>query len=244
MGKLEGKVAIITGAASGIGKGILEVFVEEGAKAVFCDLQEEKGLALQNKLREEGYDVTFIKANVGKHEEIKNLIQFAVDTYGQLDILVNNAGIMYTVALPEITEEQIDNTYNVNLKGYFLAMKYAVQVMKPGSAIVNIASCGGIISGYLATAYGSSKAGVIHLSRVAAREMAPKGIRINSISPGTFITEMMPADSEYTKACASACPMGRAGDPKELGKAAAFLASDEASYISGINLPVDGATIS
>ena len=196
MGKLQDKVAIITGAASGIGKGILEVFVEEGAKAVFCDLNEEKGIEIQDNLRAQGYDVTFLKANVGKHEEIKNMIQFAVDTYGQLDILVNNAGIMYTVALSDITEEQIDNTYDVNLKGYFLAMKYAVQVMKEGSAIVNIASAGGIVSGYLATAYGSSKAGVIHLSRVAAREMAPKGIRVNSISPGTFITGMMPAEAK------------------------------------------------
>ena len=243
MGKLQDKVAIITGAASGIGKGILEVFVEEGAKAVFCDLNEEKGIEIQNNLRAQGYDVTFLKANVGKHEEIKNMVQFTVDTYGKLDILVNNAGIMYTVALDEITEEQIDNTYDVNLKGYFLAMKYAVQVMKAGSAIVNIASAGGIVVGYLSTAYGSSKAGVIHLCRVAAREMAPKGIRVNSISPGTFITGMMPAESEYTKACAAACPMGRCGDPKELGRAAAFLASEEASYIAGINLVVDGATI-
>ena len=168
------------------------------------------------------------------------LVQYAVDTYGQLDILVNNAGVMYTVALADITEEQIDNTYDVNLKGYFLVMKYAVQVMKEGSAIVNIASAGGIVAGYLSTAYGSSKAGVIHLSRVAAREMAPKGISVNSISPGTFITGMMPAESEYTKACAAACHMGRCGDPKELGRAAAFLASDEASWINCAQLQVDG----
>lgn len=244
MGKLQGKVAIVTGATSGIGKGITEIYVKEGAKVVFCGRREEKGKTIEKELRDNGYDATFFKADVSEEEDIKALINFTIATYGQLDILVNNAGIMYTVAIDEITAEQIDKTFALNLRGYFLTMKYSVPHMKEGAAIVNIASAGGMVAGYLSTAYGSSKAGVIHLSRVAARELAPKGIRVNSISPGTFVSEMMPADSEYTKQCAAACPMGRVGDPKELGAVAAFLASGEASYVSGINLPVDGATIS
>ncbi len=244
MGKLENRVALVTGATSGIGKGITKVFLQEGAKVVFCGRRETQGKAIEQELREQGYETSFIKADVSKEEDIKKIVQFTVDTYGQLDILVNNAGIMYTVAIDEMTAEQIDNTFDLNIKGYMLSAKYAVPHMKSGASIINIGSAGGMVAGHLSTAYGASKAAVIHFSRVLARELAPKNIRVNSISPGTFVTEMMPADSEYTKFCAEACPMGRVGQPEELGNVAAFLASSESSYMTGTNLLVDGGSIS
>ena len=137
-------------------------------------------------------------------------------------------------------EKDWDTVINLNLRSYFVATQHAVKLMGPGSAIINIASIGGLAGAPNLASYGVSKAGVISLTKTCGVELAPKGIRTNAILPGTIYSEMMPPESEFTKATLSLIPMGRAGEPREIGKVAAFLASDEASYICGTTIVVDG----
>ena len=246
MGKLQDKIAIVTGATSGIGKGITKVFCQEGAKVVFCGRREANGKEFEKELRDLGYDVAFFKADVSVEEDIKNLVQFTVETYGRVDVLVNNAGVMPQVSIVDQSAKQIEDTYKLNIIGFMLSSKYAIPHMSKGSSIINIASCGGLRAGALASSYGSSKAAVIHYSQIAARELGPQGIRVNAISPGPFMTEMV-AGSIYADdnpELTAGIPLGRFGRVEELGNAAAFLASEEASFITGINLVVDGGVIS
>jgi len=241
MGKLQDKVAIVTGATSGIGRGILEVFAEEGAKVVFCGRREELGKSIEVDLRGKGYDVKFVKADMLKNENVKKLFDETIATYGKLDILVNNAGMLKMLPLVDMdVEKDWDTVINLNLRSYFVATQHAVKLMGPGSAIINIASIGGLAGARNLASYGVSKAGVISLTKTCGVELAPKGIRTNAILPGTIYSEMMPPESEFTKATLSLIPMGRAGEPREIGKVAAFLASDEASYICGTTIVVDG----
>ncbi|HEY8362604.1 MAG TPA: glucose 1-dehydrogenase [Tissierellaceae bacterium] len=241
MGKLQDKVAIVTGATSGIGRGILEVFAEEGAKVVFCGRREELGKSIEVDLRGKGYDVKFVKADMLKNEDVKKLFDETIATYGKLDILVNNAGMLKMLPLVDMdVEKDWDTVINLNLRSYFVATQHAVKLMGPGSAIINIASIGGLAGAPNLASYGVSKAGVISLTKTCGVELAPKGIRTNAILPGTIYSEMMPPESEFTKATLSLIPMGRAGEPREIGKVAAFLASDEASYICGTTIVVDG----
>jgi len=241
MGKLQDKVAIVTGATSGIGRGILEVFAEEGAKVVFCGRREELGKSIEVDLRGKGYDVKFVKADMLKNENVKKLFDETIATYGKLDILVNNAGMLKMLPLVDMdVEKDWDTVINLNLRSYFVATQHAVKLMGPGSAIINIASIGGLAGAPNLASYGVSKAGVISLTKTCGVELAPKGIRTNAILPGTIYSEMMPPESEFTKATLSLIPMGRAGEPREIGKVAAFLASDEASYICGTTIVVDG----
>lgn len=241
MGKLQGKVAIVTGATSGIGLGIVEVYVEEGAKVVFCGRREELGKSIEADLRAKGYDVTFVKADMLKEEDIKNLFDTTLSKYGKVDILVNNAGILKMSPLLEMdVEKDWDSVINLNLRSYFVATQYAAKLMGPGSSIINIASVGGLGGCPMLASYGASKAAVISLTKTCGVELAPKGIRTNAILPGTIYSEMMPKDSEFTKSTLSMIPMGRAGEPREIGTVAAFLASEEASYICGASIVVDG----
>lgn len=231
----------MTGATSGIGRGILEVFAEEGAKVVFCGRREELGKSIEVDLRGKGYDVKFVKADMLKNEDVKKLFDETIATYGKLDILVNNAGMLKMLPLVDMdVEKDWDTVINLNLRSYFVATQHAVKLMGPGSAIINIASIGGLAGAPNLASYGVSKAGVISLTKTCGVELAPKGIRTNAILPGTIYSEMMPPESEFTKATLSLIPMGRAGEPREIGKVAAFLASDEASYICGTTIVVDG----
>jgi len=241
MGKLKDKVALVTGATAGIGLGIVEVFVEEGAKVVFCGRREEKGKSIEADLRSKGYDVTFVKADMTKGEDVKRLFDQTISTYGKLDILVNNAGIMKMSPMTEMdVEKDWDTVINLNLRSYFVASQYAAKLMGPGSSIINIASIGGLAGAPMLASYGASKAGVISLTKTCGVELAPKGIRTNAILPGTIYSEMMPREAEFTKSTLSMIPMGRGGEPREIGTVAAFLASEEASYICGTTIVVDG----
>lgn len=241
MGKLDGKVAIVTGATAGIGSGIVECFLEEGAKVVFCGRREEKGRAIEQALRGKGYEATFVRADMTSGEDVANLFAAAQAAYGRLDILVNNAGMLknFEVADMDVAGD-LDRVLDLNLKSYFVATKFAANAMKDGGAIVNIASIGGLGGAPHLSSYGATKAAVLSLTRSMAKELAPRNIRTNAICPGTIFSEMMPRDGEFTKATLAAIPMGRGGEPREIGTVAVFLASEDASYVSGASIVVDG----
>ena len=183
--KLKDKVAIVTGATAGIGKGVVEVFLEEGAKVVFCGRRKEKGEAIVAEFNEKGYnDVTFVQADMTVLSDVENLFKVTIDTYGKLDILVNNAGMMAQFPITEMDiEKDLDRVLDLNLKSYFVAIKYAARLMKEGSSIINMASIGSIGACPYLPSYGATKAGVVSLTKSMARELGPKGIRTNAISP-------------------------------------------------------------
>ncbi len=241
MGKLNGKVAIVTGATAGIGSGIVECFVEEGAKVVFCGRREEKGKAIEQALRGKGYEATFVRADMTNGEDVANLFAAAQEAYGRLDILVNNAGMLKNFEVADMdVESDLDRVLDLNLKSYFVATKFAANAMKDGGAIVNIASIGGLGGAPHLSSYGATKAAVLSLTRSMAKELAPRNIRTNAICPGTIFSEMMPRDGEFTQSTLAAIPMGRGGEPREIGTVAVFLASEDASYVSGASIVVDG----
>ena len=220
MGKLEGKVAVITGGTAGIGVGITQVYLEEGAKVVFCGRREEKGRELERGYRDAGHDATFVRCDMTVEEDVQNLLDTAVATYGKVDILVNNAGVMHPFSISNMDmAADYDAVMNVNIRVYFLATKLFSNVIGKGGSIVNIASVGGLGAAPTLASYGASKAATISLTKSSGAELAPRGIRVNAICPGTIFSEMM---------------------PREIGTVAAFLASDEASYITSEHIVVDG----
>lgn len=242
MGKLEGKVAIVTGATAGIGVGVVTVYLEEGAKVVFCGRREDKGKEIEADLRGKGYDCLFVKADMTKEEDIANLFDTAVKTYGKLDILVNNAGVLKNFDLVTMdVEKDFDQVMALNLRAYVVASKYAVNTFQGAGSIINMASIGAFGGAPHMFSYAASKAAVVSFTKSMAKELAEKQIRVNAICPGTIFSEMMPKDGEFTQATLAMIPMGRGGEPREIGTVAAFLASSEASYVDGTTIVVDGA---
>lgn len=241
MGKLEGKVAVVTGATSGIGQGIVEVFLEEGAKVVFCGRRLDKGQAIENALKEKGFDVTFIQADMTIDSDVAALFDKSIEKYGQIDIWVNNAGVMHMtpIAYADVANDW-DAVINLNLRSYYIATKYAATKLADGGSIVNIASIGGLRGAPNLASYGASKAAVISLTKTSAVEFAERGIRVNAILPGTIFSEIMPRDAEFTQYALQGIPLGRGGEPREIGTVAAFLASSEASFVTGEGITVDG----
>ena len=241
MGKLQDKVAIVTGSTAGIGLGIVECFAEEGAKVVFCGRREELGKQIEADLKGKGYEVAFVRADVSVTADIELLFAKAKEIYGKVDILVNNAGLMRMYQLENMdAENDLDPVLNLNLRSYFISTKLAAKEIEEGGSIINIASIGGLSAAPTLSSYGATKAAVISLTRTSAVEFAAKGIRVNAICPGTIFSEMMPRDGEFTAATLAKIPMGRGGEPREIGTVAAFLASSEASYVTGVHIVVDG----
>lgn len=239
--KLMNKVAIVTGATAGIGKGIVEVFVEEGAKVVFCGRRKEKGEAISAELNAQGYETTFVQADMTVLEDVDRLFSTTMSLYGHVDILVNNAGMLRQFPITEMDlEKDLDQVISLNLKSYFVAIQHAAKVMTSGACIINMASIGALGACPYLPSYGATKAGVVSLTQSMAKELGPRGIRTNAISPGTIFSEMMPKDSEFTQQSLQLIPLGRGGEPREIGTVAAFLASDEASFVNGANIVVDG----
>ena len=248
--KLEGKVAIVTGSSQGIGSGIALKFAEEGADVVVNYLKnDEKAEAVADKIRSSGRQALVIKADASKSTDVNGLVQKTLDTFGKIDILVNNAGIFIGGEIADLKEKIWDRVMAVNLKGVFLCCqavgKYMIKNKVRGS-IINIASISGRLPELNGNAYSPSKAGVISLSALLAVEWAGYGIRVNALSPGPVMTplqEKIYSTPELLDARNRGIPMNRHGSPAEIGKAAVFLVSDDASYITGENLSVDGGSL-
>ena len=242
--RLENKVAIVTGASRGLGKGIAKKLAEEGAKVVIADiLPADQAVA---EIQAAGGTACSFTVNMTKQEEVVALVKFAVDTYGTLDIMVNNAGINRDGMLHKMSKENWDLVIDINLNGTFYGTQEAIKYMrgKNYGRIINISS-GSWLGNIGQANYAASKAGVVGLTKTAARENAKKGITCNAICPGFIETDMTLKLKEVNGGAAwdsmmARIPMGYAGKPSDVGNLVAFLASDEAAYITGQVLCVDG----
>jgi len=246
--KLKEKVAIVTGAAKGIGRGIATVFFQEGAKLVIADWDEEAGKKTADEIRRSGGHAFFVKCDVSNEEQVKAMIRETVTKYGRINVLVNNAGIGVYKTVLDTTSEEWDRCLAVNLKGVFLCSKYAIPHIKAagGGAIVNIASVHSYQNVGGTAPYAASKAGVVALTRVMAIDYGRDKIRVNAVCPGWIDTPLIrsifagrPDPEKARREVERSQILGRLGTPEEVGEAAAFLASDEASYITGASLMVD-----
>ncbi|MCB1424386.1 MAG: SDR family oxidoreductase, partial [Notoacmeibacter sp.] len=246
---LQGKTAIVTGAATGIGRAIAERFIDEGMKVVIADVDQEKGKAALGDLSARG-EARFIKTDVAKRLDVHNLVAHALDQFGEIDVLVNNAGVVHAASFLELAEEDFDRVLSINLKGAFLAGQAVARHMvervqnggKPG-AIVNMSSVNAVFAIDNQVPYSISKGGMNQLTKVMALSLAPHGIRVNAIGPGSIATEMMASvasDEAARRKVMSRTPLGRMGDPSEIAAIAAFLASDQASYMTGQTVYADG----
>lgn len=246
---LAGKVAIVTGSGSGIGRGVALCMARAGAKVCVADVQVGAGQETVGLIQQEGGQAVFVETDVSRSEDARRLVEKTVETFGKLDILVNNAGVMHNASVVEETEDGWDRILNINLKGVFNCSKYAVPEMmkQKGGAIINIGSVTGILGYPNLSAYCASKGGVISLTRAMAMDYAAHNIRVNSINPGTIDTPILHRFLETAKNPESARqsfialhPIGRLGTPEDIGHAAVFLASDWAAFITGHALVVDG----
>jgi 3-oxoacyl-[acyl-carrier protein] reductase len=244
MMRLEGKCAIVTGAGRGIGKAIASRFLEEGARVMICDLDEGRLESAQEELSAYG-QVRSEVVDVASREAVEYLAGQAKQAFGRIDVLANNAGISHFEPFLEITDRNWNNTLAVNLTGVFLCSQVvAAEMKKQGSgAIVNMGSTNGILGEEGLAHYNASKAGVILLSKTMAIELAPHNVRVNSVCPGFILTELQlesGMSEEAIRDYTSQIPLGRYGRIEEVASAFAFLASDEASFITGTELVVDG----
>ena len=243
-GLVEGKVALVTGGGSGIGRQACLVFAREGAQVVVCDVAVEGGEETVGQIEQAGGRATFIRADVAQAAEVEALVAKTVETYGRLDCAYNNAGIAgRTARVADDSEQNWERILAINLKGVWLCLKYEIAHMltQGGGAIVNTASDAGLIGLRRAGAYVASKHGVVGLTRTAALEYAKANIRVNAVCPGPIDTPMLREASERViDAMATAQPNGRLGQPREIAEAAVWLCSDAASFVTGHPMPVDG----
>lgn len=238
MKRLENRIAIITGGASGIGAATSRKFALEGAKVIIWDLDQEKGNALANEI---GGD--FLKVNTANYSEIEAAAKAVNDKYNRIDILINNAGITRDSTLKKMTLEQWQQVIDVNLTGVFYCTKIISEYMLANNygRIINASSVVGIYGNFGQTNYVATKAGLIGMTKTLARELGRKGITVNSVAPGFIATEMVSAMPENViETMKAKVPIGRLGEPGEIANVYCFLASDEAAYINGHTLSVDG----
>ena len=242
MGKLDNKVAIVTGSTSGIGEAIAREYVHEGATVVITGRNIEKGEAITEDIKATGGSAIFVACDTSIESDIINLVDITIQKYGRLDILINNAGLFFTKPLEETSSLEWDNMFDINVRGYMLVSKYALpHLIKSGNgAIINNSSVAGMLSyaSGQSYAYSASKAAVIQLSRVMAKNYAKDHIRVNVICPGIIKTPIF-GGRDISHAVAK-IPIGRIGLAEDVAKAATFLASNDADYITGIVLPIDG----
>ena len=241
MGKLDGKVALITGAGSGMGRASAVLFAHEGAKVSVVDLTPAGGKQTVQMIKEAGGEGIFIQADVSKADEVRRMVKITAETYGRIDILFNNAGVLgLQAATSDLSEEDWDHILNVNLKSVFLGMKYTIPIMlnQGGGVIINTSSRQGLVVTPNSAAYNVSKAGVIQLTKTTAIEYAAKNIRVNCICPGAIQTPMSEAWIPMLQT--DFLLQARVGQPEEIARAALYLASDDSSYVTGHALVVDG----
>ncbi len=251
--RLAGKVAMITGGASGIGRGAALLFAKEGAKLVIADMNAAGGEDTVGGIKEAKGEACFVATDVSHAAEAQRAVQTAIDKYGKLDLLFNNAAIHPAGSVTAMPEEVWDRQMAVNLKGVFLCSKYAIPEMKKvgGGAIVNTSSVVGIVANVNNCAYTTSKAGVIMLTKQMALDYAPFNIRVNCICPGFVQTPMaddyfrfQPDPAAARQAVTALHPLGRLGKPDDIANGALYLVSDEASWVTGIALIIDGGLLS
>lgn len=245
--KLKNKVALITGAGSGIGRATALLFAKEGAKVVVVDYNEDTAKETVKMIKKSGGEAISIKADVSRSEDVQNMIRQTVERYGRLDVLHNNAGIEgQQASTAEYSEAIFDKVISINLKGVFLGMKYGIQQMlkQGGGVIINTSSNAGIVGFRGASAYTASKGGVIQLTKTAALEYATSNIRVNAICPGMIMTNMIERIAsdrgETVKQLSEKEPVKRMGRPEEVAALALFLASDDSSFVTGAAMIVDG----
>jgi NAD(P)-dependent dehydrogenase (short-subunit alcohol dehydrogenase family) len=243
--RLQNKIAIITGAGSGIGRGIALAFIKEGAKVVVADWSEEGGKETVGQIRKINGEAVFVKTDVSKTADIDEMVKTCLDKFGRVDILVNNAGILKFGSLHETTEEEWDAVLDVNLKSVFLGSKRVIpEMLKQGQGkIINTTSIAGLVGFDKIGPYCASKGGIIALTREMALEYAPKKINVNCIAPGvikTAMTKDMIADPTTKQFLESSTPYPRLGEPEDIAYAAVYLASDESDFVNGEVLVVDG----
>ncbi|HXH13744.1 MAG TPA: glucose 1-dehydrogenase [Alphaproteobacteria bacterium] len=244
--RLQGKVALITGAAHGMGETEAKMFAKEGAKVVVADVDEAGGQQVVAGIAEVGGEALFVRLDVTNEADWQKAVDAAVSRFGKLDVLVNNAGISGSSGVDLLDTQAWDQVMAVNAKGVFLGLKHAIPAMQKagGGSIINISSISGFVGqDYIHMAYNASKGAVRIMTKSAAVQYAKDGIRVNSVHPGVMPpmrTSRVTANAEQRQRMLAQVPMGREGRREEVGYAVLFLASDEASYITGTELVVDG----
>ena len=250
MGRLDGKVALISGGARGQGAAEAHTFTREGAKVVFGDVRDDEGHAVEAAVRAAGGDAVYLHLDVTSEADWAKAVQVAIDRFGKLDVLINNAGIVIPrVPIDERTAEEWDRVMAVNAKGVFLGTKHAIPAMRRagGGSIVNISSVAGIgQSAHQEPAYAASKGAIRIFTKVTASQHARDRIRCNSVHPGPVDTEMLHSamrDPEVLRRRLERVPLGRMGTVDEIVKAVVYLASDDSSYVTGAELVIDGGAL-
>ena len=250
MGKLDGKVAIISGGARGQGAAEARLFAQEGARVVFGDIRDDEGRQVEAEIQELGGDAVYLHLDVTSEADWQQVVQDTLDRYGRLDILVNNAAIIIPrVGIEDRSGDEWDRVFEVNAKGVFLGTKHSIAAMRDsgGGSIVNISSVAGIGQAHhQEPAYAASKGAVRIFSKVTAAQHAKDGIRCNSVHPGPIDTEMLNtafADEEARTERLKRVPMQRMGSADEIAKGVLYLASDDSSYVTGSELVIDGGAI-
>ena len=243
MKRLENKVAVITGGADGLGRAAALKFSAEGAIVIIWDMNEEKGALTVSEIEKTGSKASFEKVNTASYAEVEAATKNATDKFGRIDILINNAGITRDASIKKMTPDMWQQVIDVNLTGVFNCAKCisAVMVEKGYGRIINTSSVVALYGNFGQTNYVATKAGVIGLTKTLARELGRKGITVNAVAPGFIATEMVKKMPENVlKAMEEKVPVGRLGAPEEIASAYLFLASEEAAYINGATLSVDG----
>ncbi|MCM3452926.1 3-oxoacyl-ACP reductase FabG [Heyndrickxia oleronia] len=241
--RLKDKVAIITGAANGIGFAAAKRFAEEGAKVVIADFNEAEGVMRQTELSEEGYDVVFVQVDVSNKDSVGMMVEQVVSTFGTVDILINNAGITRDAMLTKMKQEDFQQVLDVNLTGVFNCTQAVAPFMidQGKGKIVSTSSVSGVYGNVGQTNYAAAKAAIIGMTKTWAKELGRKGINVNAVAPGFTETNMVATVPEkVVEAMKASIPMQRLGKPEDIANAYLFLASNESDYVNGIVLHVDG----
>jgi NAD(P)-dependent dehydrogenase (short-subunit alcohol dehydrogenase family) len=247
--RLKDKVAIVTGAGAGIGRAIALLFSEEGAKVVVAEVLEDRGLETVSLITEKGNQALFIKTDVRDLNDIQRAVSETVREFGRIDVLVNNAGVLQYLPFVQVTEEDWDRIIDINLKGTFFFAQAAAKEMiraRQGAKIINMSSIASEVAIEFQSHYMASKGGVRMLTKGMALELAPYGINVNALAPGTIETEMTRQDLEdptIREEAIDAIPLGRIGMPLDVARAALFLATEESDYITGDMIFVEGGYV-
>lgn len=240
MDRLKDKVAIVTGAGQGIGRGIALKLAQENCSVIVSDIDEANAQKVVDEIKQNGQKAIAIKCDVSKKEEVDSLISKTVEEFGKLDILVNNAGIYPYKPFEQMSEEDWDKVLDINLKSVFLTSQAVVKVMTEGSKIVDISSVASVIGFPALSHYCASKGGINGFVRALALELAPKKINVNAVAPGAINTPGAASNEEQKKQTIAGIPLARMGEPEDIANAVLFLASNESNYITGQIIVVDG----